>query len=283
MHNVRTCLIWAAILLLWGFAAYQTDLTPGPLLEGLPAGWRYLQRVFPPDWSVLPRILGSLGETYLIAIAATGLSASVALPLSFLGAFNINPHRWLRLAVRQMFNLCRGFPDVFLALLLVSMVGFGPLPAVIALAIHNIGTLGRYFAEGTEAAGDKLREIGEAMSIDGATKLQVIKYGYIPCLSRLYVGYTLYYFEYSVRAGSYLGLVGAGGLGVFIKEAVGLFRYRQIGTIIIVIFAIALTNDLLSQIIRCCCKTYFEFIQDFVSAAARVGGFLVGKLAITSS
>lgn len=248
MKRWRNAILWIILGLLWVVTTNHVGLTPRAIWKGIPGGWRYLTRVFPPDLSILPDILPDLLETYFIAYTAIMISTVIALPLSFLGAFNVNSNRLSYQIVRSLFNFCRGFPDIFLALLFVSMLGLGPLPAVLALAIHSVGTLGKYFSEGTEAAN--LREIAEAMRLDGATEWQVALYGYIPTLKVLYTGYILYYFEYNVRTGSALGLVGAGGLGIHINEAVALFRYHRVGTLILVIAVIVVVNDRLSAIIR---------------------------------
>jgi len=248
MSKWKSRAAWFGLGLLWVIAAKYIGLTPRAIWEGLPAGWRYLNRVFPPDFSILPQVLPDLLETYFIAYTAIWISTAIALPLSFLGAFNVNPNRFTYQLARSLFNFSRGFPDIFLALLFVSMLGLGPLPAVLALVVHSIGTLGKDFSEGTEAADSK--NLAEAMRLDGATEWQIVLYGYIPALRTLYAGYILYYFEYNVRSGAALGLVGAGGLGIHIKEAVGLFRYRRVGALIIIIAVIVIVNDLVSAQVR---------------------------------
>jgi len=241
-------IIWICIIIFWILAAVKLGLTPLSIIEGFPRGLEYLNRIIPPDIQYLSRLGPALIETYLIAIVSLGIAVTFALPTSFLGAFTTSPHPLVYHMVRIIFNLCRGFPPIFLALLLVSMLGLGPLPAVLALAIHNIGTLGKYFSEGNEAS--ECTQISEAMRLDGANWFQVIIYGYIPMLKTLYIGYILYYFEFSVRASTYLGLVGAGGIGIYLKEAVSLFQYQRVGTIVLLIFTMVMVNDLISAQIR---------------------------------
>jgi len=241
-------IIWIFIIFCWILAAMNLGITFSDIIEGLPRGLNYLNLVFPPDIKYLPRLFPALVETYLIAIVSLGVAVMIALPTSFLGAFTTSPHPLVYQVIRVIFNLCRGFPPIFLALLLVNMLGLGPLAAVLALAIHNIGTLGKYFSEGVEAA--EFTSINDAMKLDGANWVQIIIYGYIPMLRVLYTGYILYYFEFSVRASTYLGLVGAGGLGIYLKETVSLFQYQRIGTIILLIFTMIMVNDQISGLIR---------------------------------
>jgi phosphonate transport system permease protein len=241
-------IVWIFIIFFWVLAAIKLGITFSDIIEGIPRGLNYLNLVFPPDIKYLPRLFPAIVETYLIAIVSLGIAVMIALPTSFLGAFTTSPHPLVYQITRVIFNLCRGFPPIFLALLLVNMLGLGPLAAVLALAIHNIGTLGKYFSEGAEAS--EFTTISNAMKIDGANWIQIIIYGYIPMLKVLYIGYILYYFEFSVRASTYLGLVGAGGLGIYLKETVSLFQYQRIGTIIILIFAMIVINDQISGKIR---------------------------------
>jgi phosphonate transport system permease protein len=241
-------IIWICIITLWVLAVIRLGIKFSDIIEGVPRGLDYLSRVFPPDIKYLSRLGPALIETYLIAIVSLSIAVIIALPLSFLGAFTTSPHHLVYHITRMIFNLCRGFPPIFLALLFVSMIGLGPLPAILALVIHNIGTLGKYFSEGAEAS--EFTTTNDAMRLDGANWVQIIIYGYIPMLKVLYIGYILYYFEFSVRASSYLGLVGAGGIGIYLKETVSLFQYQRIGTIILLIFTMVMVNDLISGQIR---------------------------------
>jgi uncharacterized protein HemY len=57
-------------------------------------------------------------------------------------------------------------------------------------------------------------------------------------------------FEYNVRHGTVLGLVGAGGIGYYLNFYIELFMYQQVMTFILVIFVVVVLLDLLSMFIR---------------------------------
>ena len=57
-------------------------------------------------------------------------------------------------------------------------------------------------------------------------------------------------FEYNVRHGTVLGLVGAGGIGLHIDRAMELDQYNHVMTYLIVIFVVIVVIDFLSLFIR---------------------------------
>lgn len=82
-----------------------------------------------------------------IAIFGTFAGVIMALPLAVLAAANVTPSRVLYYAARSVFGFARAVPDLVWALFFVTVVGLGPFPGGLALAVHSIGMLGRLFAE----------------------------------------------------------------------------------------------------------------------------------------
>ena len=70
--------------------------------------------------------------------------------LCFSAAANLERRCWLRTATRRFLEFCRTVPEIVFALLFVVAFGLGPMPGVLALAIHSIGALGKLFAEVVE-------------------------------------------------------------------------------------------------------------------------------------
>ena len=90
----------------------------------------------------------------------------------------------------------------------------------------------------------------EAAESVGATKLQVAVWAIWPQIMLNVLSYFFYAFELNVRASVVLGYVGAGGIGVTLSNALGLFRYDRASLIIITIFVVVLTIDYLSEQVR---------------------------------
>lgn len=56
----------------------------------------------------------------------------------------------------------------------------------------------------------------------------------------------MYAFEINVRASTVLGYMGAGGIGIYLQQALSMFRYDRVGLIVLVIFAVVLVIDYIS-------------------------------------
>jgi len=136
------------------------------------------------------------------------------------------------------------------ALLLIAMVGLGPIAGIIALFIHCVGTLGKYFSEAIEATKPSVVDTMDAMRLDGASEVQALYYGLFREVLPLFIGYILYYFEYCLRVGTTLGLVGAGGLGLYLTMTIRMFKRHQTLTIILVILGMVSIVDFTSYLIR---------------------------------
>ena len=245
--KLRHITILLAVVGIYYWAIEGTNSSPVTFFRGLPDMFEFVSDMFPPDLAILPRAILSVGETLQMAIMGTTFGALIALPLSFLAARNIMPYRPVYQATRTLFDLCRGINEIVWALLFVAMVGLGPFPGVLALTVHLIGALGRYFSEAIEATNP---ELVTAVASTGANRVQTVYYGIVPQVRTLFVGYTFYYLEHCFRAATILGLVGAGGIGVILKESLSLIRYQETLTILIIMVVTVIFIDRLSAHVR---------------------------------
>ena len=126
-------------------------------------------------------------------------------------------------------------PDLVWALLFVTAVGLGPFPGGLALAVHSVGMLGRLFAETIENMD--MAPI-DALSLTGASRLQVFTpwRGAVGAAGAAGIG--LYRLDENIRSSLVLGFVGAGGIGFQLLTAMNLFQYRQVSLLLIVVFVI---------------------------------------------
>lgn len=232
-------------IVVWALKGAEVSLVN--IIEGIPNIFGYLARMIPPDGSILFRLGKSLAETFQIAISAIILAIVIALPFSFLSARNVMSNGIVYQTTRSILGVLRGIPPLLYALLFVSMVGLGPFAGVLALTLHCVGALGRYFSEAVENINP---EIMNAAKATGANKVKVIVHAIIPELVALFVGYILYYFEYNVRTSTILGLVGAGGIGLQLMISIHLFKYGEVATIMLIIIAIIIILDRLSVMTR---------------------------------
>lgn len=240
----------AALVLAW--SAQGTQLSWSELADGLPQIGDFLSRSFPPNWKILGNLVGPAVETVQIAIWGTLLGVIVAIPVSFLAARNLNRNRVVYQAVRQMLNVTRSINELILALVFVSAVGLGPFPGVLALALHGVGMVGKFFAESIEEIDDGPLE---ALRATGARPLQVIVFGVLPQVITAWIATVLYRFEVNLRQATVLGMVGAGGLGFELVNSLKLFKYQDTATCIVVVTLMVVVADTISSRLR-------QMIQD---------------------
>jgi phosphonate transport system permease protein len=174
----------------------------------------FLDSFFPVDWSRTRGILEATLETIAIAFAGTVLAAVVALPLGFLAAANVAPPAVAH-AVRLALGFIRSIPLIIVAFMLVNLVGLGAFPGMLAIAIHSVGMLGKFYAEEFETAETGILQ---AVAGTGATRLQTLRFGLLQQCVPQVVAFTIYRFEMNFRDATVLGVVGAGGIGFLIRS-----------------------------------------------------------------
>lgn len=239
-----TLIVVAAVLYL---TAVDTNVSLGELVRGIPAIADYVSRMYPPDWAYSRTLFGPTIETIEIAIWGTVLGIVLGLPLGLLGARNITPHTTIYAASRFILNALRGVSELVFALIFVSAVGLGPFPGILALALHNAGMLGKFYAEAIEAIDPGPVE---ALQASGANWIQTIVFAIIPQVTPHFITYNMYRFEVSIRAATVLGLVGAGGIGFHLISSIRLFDYRETAIVLIIIVFLVVITDYLGARLR---------------------------------
>jgi phosphonate transport system permease protein len=112
----------------------------------------------------------------------------------------------------------RAFPELIIALFLIFILGSSPVPAMIAVAFHTAGALGKLFSEVNENAD---ADPVEGLASCGANWLQRMRFGVLPQVLPNYLSYFMLRFEINVRASAILGFVGAGGIGTELRRTIG--------------------------------------------------------------
>ena len=217
------------------------------LAEGFPAIGVLISESIPPDFSAFGDWIGPLRDTVLMSLVGTAIAVAISLPLAFFGARNTTPNVAVYHVVRGVFNVLRSIPELIMGIIFVAAVGFGALSGVLALAIHSIGMLGKFFAEFIEHVRP---EPVEAARAAGASDVQIIVYGIIPQVVPQVVDVILYRWEYNFRASTVMGMVGAGGIGAELVGSLRIFRYQEVSALLIIILAMVTVVDLLGSYLR---------------------------------
>jgi len=188
----------------------------------------------------------SLIETLNIAAVATLVGGIAAASLSLLATRGLA--LWPRMVpvFRRTMDALRAIPEIVIALVLIYILGGGPVPAVIAIALHTGGALGKLFSEVAENAD--LKPI-EGLASVGATWGQRMWLGVIPQVAPNWLSYALLRFEINVRASAILGFVGEGGIGHDLKLAMqwGQGRYDKVVAIFLLLFITIVIIDHISD------------------------------------
>ncbi|MEK9673453.1 MAG: phosphonate ABC transporter, permease protein PhnE [Rhodospirillaceae bacterium] len=244
----RQAFIVAAVIAALGlWSAWGTEFNLAKLALGLPAFFDLGARMMPPDLSILKALMGPMIETLEMALLGTTIPIFFALPLAFLAAVNTTPHPVVSVLLRFLIGAFRTVPELIWAMVLVTAVGLGPFPGVLALTLHSIGGLGKFYYEAIEATDPG---IIDAMTAAGASRFQVIWFGIMPMVLPVMMSSTLFYWEYNNRASTVLGLVGAGGIGLALTQALQDFRYHEVITCLILIVLILVVIDRFSAFLR---------------------------------
>lgn len=201
---------------------------------------------FPPDFSNWRLYLREMLVTVQIALWGTVLAIICAIPLGVLCADNIVPW-WVYQPIRRVMDACRSINEMVFAMLFVVAVGLGPFAGVLALFIGTTGVLAKLFAEAVEAIDPGPVE---GVRATGASALQEVIYGVIPQVLPLWISCSLYRFESNVRSATVVGMVGAGGIGVMLWEAIRGFQFTQTCALLIVIVVVVSVLDIISQRLR---------------------------------
>ena len=220
------------------------------------------ESMWPPNWSVLEArsypvceeeigffcSVGYLGmmETLKIAFVSTVLGFIGAITLSSLAARNLTP-LFVSIPVRVFLSAVRSLPSLIWAILFVIVIGFGPLSGVLAMTFYTVGYLGKLQYEVFEGMANDPLEAGRAM---GLSRPSIFFNIVIPENGNHFLSQLMFMFEYNVRHGTVIGIVGAGGIGYYISTYLKFLQYDKVFALLILIFIVVVLIDLLSLMVR---------------------------------
>jgi phosphonate transport system permease protein len=218
--------------------------------ETLNNAWFYvtdfISRFFPPNFEVLENAGNALIQTVQMSLWGTTVGAIISVPVAIASSSNVAP-MWLRWLANFFQNVVRSVPSIILGLVFVAATGLGAPAGTLALSIYTIGYLAKFYQQAIEAVNP--RSI-ESLQVIGASRWQITQYGVLPQVLPLALGYTIWMFEYNIRAASVLGVVGAGGIGFELKSYIDGFEYNKATTFMLVLLVVVTIIDFLSSLIR---------------------------------
>ena len=228
-------------------AAYVKLLDFATLARGVPAILAIMRESIPPDFSNALSWWKPLIDTLAMSIAGTAIAVFLSFPLAFLAARNTAPHPVVYYCARTLLNGLRSVPELIMGITFVAAVGFGALPGVLALGLHSVGMVGKFFAEAIEHVDEGPVEAAHAT---GATTLQVLYHAVLPQVLPQFAAVAIYRWEYNFRASTVIGMVGAGGIGFELISSLRILQYNQVSAIMLVILVMVMIVDWFSGYLR---------------------------------
>lgn len=239
---------WLLFVMLLLAGLWRIDADPVRLWNGFAKLGYLLTLMIPPSTDgALLEFLGGLAETVAMAFLGTLLAAVIAVPLGFLGAKNVIAQRLFRFGLRRGFDSLRAVDQLVWALIFVAAVGMGPFAGILAIAAGDIGVFGKLFAEAVENID---RRPVEGVRAAGAGRLTTLRYAVLPQVLPIFLSNVLYMLESNTRSASILGIVGAGGIGLYLADRIGANDWDVVATLILMVLITVTLIDMLSARLR---------------------------------
>ena len=238
----------AFALLVFGMA--QLGFFDRKLIRGLGRLAEIAGLMLPPDpgnWAHVRLYVVALFETIAIALLGTLAAAVLAMPLALLAARNVTTARILRFFTRRSLDTIRSVDILVWALIWINVVGLGPFAGALAIMTSDLGSFGKLFSEAIEAAD---RKPLEGVTSTGGGRILGVRFGILPEVFPVLASQVLYYFESNTRSATTIGIVGAGGIGLQLAEAIRTLELQQVSFIILLILAAVTAIDFVSSKLR---------------------------------
>ncbi len=228
----------------WGAAIdWARNLLFGPSSEG----WRAALTTL--SLSVVAIMLSAVLAWCLLPFAARNLASPAPFLPSARRPSLVSRLAWRSVVIgsRGFFILSRSIPEYVWAFIFIAMVSDQAWAAVLALALHNAGILGRLGAEIIEnsdhSAPSALRGLG-------ASRGQIVTTALLPLSLPRFLVYFFYRWETCLREGTVLGMLGIATLGRLIKDARAFDRYDEMILFVLAGAALVFAGDLVSSLAR---------------------------------
>ncbi|MGB4780211.1 PhnE/PtxC family ABC transporter permease [Microbacterium sp.] len=243
---------WVALALVVA-AVFVADPDLGRLLR--PWSWDQVSNaeldraVWPPNFGgrAWADVLDAVVTTLQIAFAATFMSTVVSAIVGPLSARNVAPNPATRAIFRGLALFLRAVPDLVVAIVFIIATGFGPQAGALALGIGGVGLLAKLI-------GDSMEEVPSgperSLTAAGARRTQTFASATVPMAFPALVSHLMYLLEQNVRSATLLGVVGAGGIGFLLINALQGRHFDQVFAYVLVIIAMVAAVEATAMLVR---------------------------------
>jgi phosphonate transport system permease protein len=251
-HNLGERLLrytlWLAMVASLVWAIRSIEIIPEFLADAPEQMADLLIRMWPPDLAhYYPSIHAAMIETLHIASLGTLLGVALALPVALLAARNICRNAALNTLAQLILVSSRSVNSLVWALIFVAVFVPGPAAGTFAIAFRSVGFVGKLLAEAVEESTPGPLE---ALEASGAPWGHRMLKGVWPQVQPAFWGVALFRWDINVRESAVLGLVGAGGIGVVLDDAINFFQWQRVATILLAILVVVLIAEVLVTRVR---------------------------------
>lgn len=242
-------LVFTLAFIFWSF--YYLNIPLGRFLRIFgPIGHKVSQLFFPPDLSYVQNVgmLKSIVETFQMGILGTFVGLALCVPLAWFAAINMTPNKLILYPLgRGIIIGVRSIYELIWAMLFTMILGFGPLPGTLTCMLATIGFCGKLMSE--EIENIRLGPI-EAIRATGGGEIKVFLYGVFPQVQAAWTGIAIYGWDSTFRMATIMGYVGAGGIGMYLRETIETLAYEKTGMTLLIIIGLVVVSEVTSAYAR---------------------------------
>jgi phosphonate transport system permease protein len=242
--------IGAVAVSVYVFGLVVLDVSPLTVMRGLGRLGDIALLMLPPTpgtWDHFFLYLNALGQTLSIALLGTLLAAVLAFPVGFIAARNIVANRIVHFLARRSLDTVRSVDILIWALIWIDVVGLGPFAGMLAIASADFGAFGKLVSEAIETAQ---RRPVDGVRSAGGSRLHAIRFGIIPQILPVFASQILYFFESNTRSATIVGIVGGGGIGLWLSEQIQVLGWQDAAFIILMVLVMVAVIDAISRRLR---------------------------------
>lgn len=249
-HNVTALLLIGLGIVTYIAGLIVLGVTPDRILPKLGRLADIFMLMLPPSPGCMAHFwvyLGALGQTLAIAFLGTTAAAAIALPLGFIAARNVVTGRIVHFFARRTLDCVRSVDTLIWALIWINVVGLGPFAGALAIASTDLAALAKLMSEALETA-----EVGpvEGVVAAGGGRFAMIRFGLLPQVLPIFASQALYFFESNTRSATIIGIVGAGGIGLYLSEMIRVLEWREAAFLILMVLITVGVIDAISRKLR---------------------------------
>jgi phosphonate transport system permease protein len=249
-HNPMALLLVGLVLVTYVTGLVVLGVTPDRILARIGRLGDIFMLMLPPSPGSMAHFwiyVGALGQTLAIAFLGTTVAAVIALPLGFLAARNVVTGRVVHFMTRRGLDCVRSVDTLIWALIWINVVGLGPFAGALAIASTDLAGLAKLMSEAIETA--ETRPV-EGVLASGGGRFAAIRFGLLPQVLPIFASQALYFFESNTRSATIIGIVGAGGIGLYLSEMIRVLEWREAAFLILMVLIAVAIIDTISRQLR---------------------------------